>query len=184
MSQCQLLHTFVMHLPKPLKVCPPHYVYRRQEGRSQREQQLETQVEALQAKASNGYCEASRLAAGVRHAPLTTDRPMLQTQLLVGCAAKQSCGRLQVRQLSARLAQPAASQRGAAGSAALGATGMTVAELQHRLDAALAAAEEEERHLQGMQVGHASGSVCSPSAACQGAVKSLSGRPSGHTDGA
>eukprot|EP00891_Asterochloris_glomerata_P006915 jgi/Astpho2/6915/Aster-01782 len=73
---------------------------RREEGRSQREQQLEMQIAALQAEASKGCCHASRLAAG------STD---------------------------------------------LGATSTALAELQQRLDAALAAAEEKERHLQGMQ---------------------------------
>ena len=42
-----------------------------------------------------------------------------------------------------------------------------MAELQHRLDAALAAAEEKERHLQGMQVRHASGSNGPQLPACE-----------------
>ena len=89
--------------------------------------------------------------------PVTAVTSTLQTQWPFGYTAKQSCGQLQVQQLSNRAAQPAASPPAAAGSAALRATGKTVAELQHQLDGALAAAEEKERHLQGMQVGHPSG---------------------------
>lgn len=79
-------------------------------------------------------------------------------RLPVCCAAKQSCGQMQVQQLSNRPAQHGASPPAAAGSTDLGATSTAVAELQQRLDAALAAAEEKERHLQGMQVGHIPGS--------------------------